>query len=258
MIRLNSFVIKVIITITTVFFHSASFSFIEDSEARREILKMRDHIKKLEKSLEESKNLVEGYKGGQIALLNQIEELNKELAKFRGFSEEYTENAIRTEERIKKFEERLGGINDRLTQLEPKTVSLMGQKFLVKDEEKILYEQAMQLISDGNYQKGLELLSKLRKNFPSSPLMAFALHSEGVGNYVLEKYREAIKSLRLLKKSHSNYPKMPEALLTLSAALVETKKINEATKILREIIEETPSSDAALTAKERLNTLSKK
>ena len=51
---------------------------------------------------------------------------------------------------------------------------------------------------------------------------------------------------------------MPEALLTLSAALVETKKTKEAKEILSYIIEKTPSSDAALTAKERLKELSKK
>ena len=46
-------------------------------------------------------------------------------------------------------------------------------------------------------------------------------------------------------------------MLTLSAALVETKN-NEATKILKEIVENTPSTDAALTAKERLKVLSRK
>ena len=231
---------------------TTAFAFIEDSEARREILKMRSQIKDLEQSLEESKSIIDGYKGGQIMLLNRIEELSKELARFRGFSEEFTESAIRTEERISQFEGRLVAIIERIVQLEPKTVSLMGQKLLVKDKEKNLYERAAQSISDGNYEKGVSLFSQFREKHPSSPLVAFALHSEGVGNYVLKNHGEAIRSLKLLKKNYSNYPKLPEAMLTLSAALVETKKNNEATKILKEIVEKTPSTDAALTAKERL------
>ena len=116
---------------------TTAFAFIEDSEARREILKMRTQIEDLEQSLKESNSIIDGYKGGQIILLNRIEELSKELARFRGFSEEFTEKAIRTEERISEFEGRLVEIIDRIIQLEPKTVSLMGQKLLVKDEEKI-------------------------------------------------------------------------------------------------------------------------
>ena len=73
---------------------TTAFAFIEDSEARREILKLRTQIKDLEQSLKESKSIIDGYKGGQIILLNRIEELSKDLARFRGFSEEFAENAI--------------------------------------------------------------------------------------------------------------------------------------------------------------------
>ena len=79
---------------------TTAFAFIEDSEARREILKMRAQIEDLQQSLKESNDIIDGYKGGQILLLNRIEELSKELARFRGFSEEFTEKAMRTEERI--------------------------------------------------------------------------------------------------------------------------------------------------------------
>ena len=79
---------------------TTAFAFIEDSEARREILKMRMQIEDLEKSIKESNSIIDGYKGGQILLLNRIDELSKELASIRGFSEEFTEKAIRTEERI--------------------------------------------------------------------------------------------------------------------------------------------------------------
>ena len=219
---------------------------------------MRTEIKELEQSLKESKSIIDGYKGGQIILLNRIEELSEELARFRGFSEEFAENATRTEERISEFEGRIAEIIDRIIQLEPKTVSLMGQKLLVKDEEKLLYEKATKSISDGNFKKGVNLFSQFRKTIHLLHLIAFALHSEGVGYYVLKNHGAAIKSLKLLKKNYSKYLKLPEAMLTLSAALVETKKNNEATKILKEIVENTPSTDAALTAKERLKALSKK
>ena len=223
--KASQVLIRVYIVSILVVLQTTAFAFIEDSEARREILKMRMQIEDLEKSIKESNSIIDGYKGGQILLLNRIEELSKELARFRGFSEEFTEKANRTEERISEFEGRLVEIIDRIIQLEPKTVSLMGQKLLVKDEEKILYGKATKSISNGDFKKGVSLLSQLREKYPNSPLVAFALHSEGVSYYVLKNHSAAIKSLKLLKKNYSKYPKLPEAMLTLSAALVETKKI---------------------------------
>ncbi len=143
---IRTYMVSILVVLQT-----TAFAFIEDSEARREILKMRMQIEDLEKSIKESNSIIDGYKGGQILLLNRIEELSKELARFRGFSEEFTEKAIRTEERISEFEGRLVEIIDRIIQLEPKTVSLMGEKLLVKDEEKLLYEKATKSISDGEF-----------------------------------------------------------------------------------------------------------
>ena len=81
---------------------------------------MRSQIEDLEQSLKESNSIIDGYKGGQIILLNRIEELSKELARFRGFSEEFTEKAIRTEERISEFEGKLVEIIDRIISLNQK------------------------------------------------------------------------------------------------------------------------------------------
>ena len=158
---------------TLVVLQTTAFAFIEDSEARREILKMRMQIEDLEKSIKEANSIIDGYKGGQILLLNRIEELSKELARFRGFSEEFTEKATRTEERISEFEGRLVEIIDRIIQLEPKTVSLMGQKLLVKDKEKLLYEKATKSISDGDFKKR-ELVCC--HNFEKTTLLLHLLH----------------------------------------------------------------------------------
>ena len=59
--------------------HTTAFAFIEDSEARREILKMRMQIEDLEKSIKEVNSIIDGYKVGQILLLNRIEEFSKEF-----------------------------------------------------------------------------------------------------------------------------------------------------------------------------------
>ena len=59
------------------------------------------------------------------------------------------------------------------------------------------------------------------------------------------------------KKDFLDYPKLPDALLTLAACLTEIKKTEKAKKTLKKILEIAPSSDAALTAKERLKQLTK-
>ena len=258
---MNKTVLKVVnitFSIWLMYFPGSAFALFEDSEARREIIKLREKIQTLEAKLEETKKEIEGYKTGQISLYNQIEELNSELSRFRGFSEEYSRDSGNISEKIEFFEEKILGLNERLVALEPKTVSLMGQEMLVKDTEKSLYEDASKNLAEGNYEQAVLLFTKFQKKYPKSPLVPFSLHSEGVSYYVLKKHKLAITSLNNLRKNHQSYAKMPEALLTLSAALVETKKTREAKEILSYIIEKTPSSDAALTAKERLKELSKK
>ena len=68
--------VSITLSIWLMYFPGSAFALFEDSEARREIIKLREKIQTLEAKLEETKKEIEGYKTGQISLYNQIEELH--------------------------------------------------------------------------------------------------------------------------------------------------------------------------------------
>ena len=63
------------------------------------------------------------------------------------------------------------------------------------------------------------------------------------------------KTLDKLESEHLNYPKLADAMLTLAASQTEANKVKDAIKTLQTLISRSPSSDAALTARERIKQL---
>lgn len=237
------------------FSSQSAYALFEDSEARREIIKLRQQIKELDLKLSESLDILETSKQGRLELLNSIEQLNEELSFYRGYTEKDQENSNQIEFRLKLLENSIELISERLTALEPKSVSVLGEEFLVNDNEKELYEKATEKMSNGEYEISAQLFERFNEKFPNSNLTAYALHSNGAANYALKNYKKSIAILSKLERGFLDYPKLPDALLTLAACLTEIKKTTKAQKTLKKILEIAPSSDAALTAKERLKQL---
>ena len=228
----------------------------EDSDARREIIKIREQLKTLDNKISETLDKLDTSKQGRLELLNSLEVLSRELSQFRGYTERDQQNTSSIEDRLEKLEYMVSDLTDRLSLLEPKPVSVLGEQLMVKDEEKEMYEKATERMSDGEFDVAAQLFSRFNKKFPDSSLSAYALHSEGAAYYVLKKYEKAIKKLTKLESDYLDYPKMPDALLTLAACQTEMKRSTEAKRTLKKILKHSPTSDAALTAKERLKQLS--
>ncbi|MAI29249.1 MAG: hypothetical protein CMP38_03470 [Rickettsiales bacterium] len=241
------------------FFSSESIAFLEDEEARRAILQIREKLNTIEKKLEKNTNQlneqIQSSKQGRLKLVNDIEQLNSELARFRGFGEETQQyNEIFTD-KLKMLEETMDTIKSRISSLEPQAVIVSGREILVGNFEKQMYEEASEMMASGNYSAAIQLFEKFNKKYKESSLTAYALHAKGLAYYAVQAHNSAIVTLRSIEKDHLNYPKLPDAMLTLSASQTEAGKIKDAIKTLQSLIKRAPSSDAALTARERIKQL---
>tara|TARA_B100001093_G_scaffold380665_1_gene366130 strand:- start:10 stop:798 length:789 start_codon:yes stop_codon:yes gene_type:complete len=232
-----------------------AFALFEDADARRAILEIREKLIKLEKNTEQLSEQIESSKQGRLKLANEIEQLNAELSQFRGFGEETEEYNQSFFIKLQQLEESIDSAISRITALEPQSVIVAGREILVGNLEKDLYEEASELMTSGNYDAAIQLFEKFNKKYENSSLTAYALHAKGLAYYAVRAHESAIKTLDKLESEHLSYPKLADAMLTLAASQTEANKVKDAIKTLQTLISRSPSSDAALTARERIKQL---
>ena len=232
-----------------------AFALFEDADARRAILEIREKLIKLEKNTEQLSEQIESSKQGRLKLANEIEQLNAELSQFRGFGEETEEYNQSFFIKLQQLEESIDSAISRITALEPQSVIVAGREIFVGNLEKALYEEASELMTSGNYDAAIQLYEKFNKKYKNSSLTAYTLHAKGLAYYAVQAYESAIKTLDKLESEHLSYPKLADAMLTLAASQTEANKVKDAIKTLQTLISRSPSSDAALTARERIKQL---
>jgi TolA-binding protein len=227
----------------------------EDADARRAILEIREKLTKLEKNTEQLSEQIESSKQGRLKLANEIEQLNAELSQFRGFGEESQEYDQSFNLKLQKLEESIDLVISRITAIEPQSVIVAGREILVGNLEKNMYEQASELMTSGNYSAAIQLFEKFNKKYEDSSLTAYTLHAKGLAYYAVQAYASAIETLNKLQSEYLNYSRLADAMLTLAASQTEANKVEDAIKTLQTLIARSPSSDAALTARERIKQL---
>ncbi len=258
MIRLSPFqhsVLFFILGFNLLFTNQKAFALFEDEDARRAILEIRLKVTTLEKNTQKLSEQVESSKKGRLKLANEIEQLNSELSRFRGFGEESEEFNANFDLKLERLEKSIESVISRITSLEPQPVIVAGREILVGTFEKKMYEEASELMNSGSYSAAIQIFEKFNKKYENSSLTAFALHAKGLSYYAVQAYASAINTLSKLEVNHLSYPKLEDAMLTLAASQTEANKIEDAIKTLETLISRSPSSDAALTARERLKQI---
>ncbi len=240
---------------TLIFSTQNAFALFEDEDARRAILEIREKIIKLEKNTEELAEQIESSTQGRLKLSSEIDQLNSELSLFRGFKEEYDEFNNNFSSRLDQIEESIDLIVTRITALEPQSVIVAGREILVETLEKKMYENASELMNSGNYSAAIQQFERFNRKYKESTLTAYALHAKGLSYYAIQAYPSAIETLQMLEKQYLSYPRLADAMLTLAASQTEANKVEDAIKTLQTLIKRSPSSDAALTARERIKQL---
>lgn len=254
-----------------------------DEDARREVRDLRIEIDKKDRDIDgRLQRLDESLKNlGIIQLLNQIEQLNTEIAKLRGQGEVIAnQNDILT----KRQRDFYLDIDTRLRKLEglpadtPPVAPAASPPSLVspaagpvptaappttvtpamREPDKradAAYDVGSDLFKRGNFQAAIRAFQIYLKDFPTHVLVSNAQYWIGICYSNLKDYASARSAQESLLKLYPDSRKAPDALLAIASIQIESSDHGSARNTLEDIIARFPASDAAVKARTRLAQL---
>jgi tol-pal system protein YbgF len=241
----------------------ASAQLFGDDEARKAIIELRGRVEVDRRSTEaQLQRITQDFarmnedaaptRRGLLDLSNQIEALRADQARMRGQSEQLARDVAELQRQQKDV---LAALNDRLRQLEPVTVTLDGQEFRAKPDEKAEFEQAMESVRKAAFDQAVSGFSAFLKRFPDSGYRSSALFWLGNSQYATSAFREAIETYRRLLSVAPAHARVPEARLAIANCQLELKDAKSARRTLEDVVKLHPQSEAAATAKDRLSRM---
>ena len=263
---------------------NATAGLFDDDEARRDIKNLRaqidqqnrDNDARLQRLEESIKNL------GIIQLLNQIEQLNAEIAKLRGQVEVMSNLDDQLTKRQRDF---YLDIDTRLRKLEglppdtatgaavssaPSTAAAPAvpsaasgltsattpaQIAAARTKEDAVYDVGSNAFKRGDYLAATRAFQTYIKDYPAGQLVSNAHSWMGISYFNLRDYGSARATQDTLLKQFPDSAKAPDALLAMASIYVEIGDSGSARNALEDVIARYPASDAAAKARMRLPSL---
>ena len=275
---------SVVAVTATAFSMSAAAGIFDDEEARKDLKNLRalveqqvrDNDAKFQKLDEAVKNI------GVIQLLNQIEQLNAEIARLRGQIEVLANQGDQLGKRQKDFyldiDTRLrklegapgdvaapsagmpaGPVGANAATLVPASAAGTSARpsapAFTKEQETKAYDVGSTLFRRGDFNAAIRAFDSFKMDFPSSALSANAQYWIGISYFNMKDYANARAAQEALLKTFPDASKVPDALLAIASVHVETGDTRAARNTLEDIIARYPSTEAATKARTRLSQL---
>lgn len=232
-----------------------------DDEARRAILDLRNRVetnrqaaeasdRKLSEELQDlSEGGVAATRRSMLDLVNQIEILRRELAEVRGQNEKLARELAEVQRTQRDVQE---SVDVRLRPLEPVKVTLEGQEFTARPEEKAAFDAAMTSLRATDFAAAARQYGQLLERYPDSGYVPMALYWQGNALYAVRSYKPAIEAYQRMLEKAPNHPRASEALLAVANCHLELKDAKSARATLQQVVAKYPNSEAASAAKDRL------
>jgi tol-pal system protein YbgF len=235
----------------------------DDEEARKAIVDLRNRVAAVDEGLKartaeaattnaQLLEQVAALRRSLLELNNQLEGMRGDIAKLRGNDEQITRELAELQRKQKDIGQ---ATDERLRKLEPVKVALDGKEFVVEQDERKAYEEAIGVIRTGEFEKAVAMLAAFQRRFVGSAYTDSVRFWLGNALYGKRDYREAVSAFRAFVTGAAEHPRAPEALLALANSQAEMKESRAARKTLDELLKAYPQSEAATAAKERLATL---
>lgn len=233
-----------VLGLCTAFVHPA-YAFLEDAEARRAILELRQRF---DKSAEEAAQT----RRGMLDLQAQIESMRREMAQLTGAKEQLEREVAEMQRRQKDL---AAGLDDRLRKFEPTQVQVDGLEFSADPAEKRDYDAALEKFRAGDFAEARKAFAAFVNTYPSSGYLPSARFWLGNTQYAGRDYKEAIANFRSMLKAAPQHARAADAALSIANCQLELKDSKGAVATLQDLVKNYPGTDAANTAKERLQRL---
>lgn len=229
-------------------------------EMRQDMRALGDQLRRIEAQLSNR---------GLLDLLNQLTEVQAELARLRGQQEAQQHAIDRLEQRQKAIYEdldsRLRDLDSRLKEIAsraaapaPEAVQLeLSQISLGPDaqSEAQRYEAALALLRSGDYKAAVSAFQAFLGDFPSSDLAGNAHYWLGLAYTSLGDYNNAVQTYEKLINGYPTSNKVPDAMLSLARTRLLMGEMAAARSLLDQLVAKYPESRAAENARKLLTTL---
>lgn len=241
----------------------SAHAFFSDDEARKAILDLRQRVEALRVQLDEARGLIARIDNGDsqaqasqrrslLELSGQIDQLRGELAALRGQNEQLARDLAETQRSQRDTQ---AGVNERLRQFEPVSVTLDGSEFLAQPAEQKDFELAVDIMRQAEFGAAALAFGNFLRRYPESGYTPMALYWQGNAHYAARAYRDALDAHNRLVTQFPNHPRKPEAMLAMANSQSELKDNRAARRTLEQLIAGHPQSEAAVAARERLARL---
>ena len=199
--------------------------------------------------------------------MNQIEQLNAEIAKLRGQVEVMSNLDEQLTKRQRDF---YLDIDTRLRKLEgvpadvvpgastapaAATVPAAPAGVASRAQEERVYDVGANAFKRGDYVAATRAFQTFIKDYPASQLVPNAHYWTGISYFNLRDYGSARATQDVLLKQFPDSAKAPDALLALASIYVEIGDNGSARNALEDVIARYPASEAATKARIRLPPL---
>ncbi len=234
-------------------FSSPAHALFSDDEARQAVIDLRREAReRADQQTQQINAANERAQRAQLELAGQIEALRQEVARLRGQVEVATKQVADTQRGQKDL---YLDLDTRLKRLEPQQTQIDGQDAMVDPTEKRAYDTAIDLFRNGAYADAVPALSGFLRQYPQSALAPSAQFYIGSSQYALKDYKAAISQQQGMIRQWPTSPRAPDALLVMAASQIELNDKKGARLSLERILNDYGQSQAAQTARERLELL---
>ena len=228
----------------TAFIHPA-YAFLEDAEARRVILELRQRV---DTSAEEAAQM----RRSMLDLQAQIENMRRDVAQLTGAKEQLEREVLELQKRQKDL---AMGMNERLSKFEPVQVQVDGLEFVADPAEQRDFDAALEMFRAGEFAQARKAFASFVNTYPSSGYMPSVSFWLGNTQYAGRDYKEAIANFRSMLKAAPQHARAADAALSIANCQLELKDTKGAIATLQNLVKDYPGTEAATTAKERLQRL---
>ncbi len=234
----------------------------EDTDARREILKMRKQIEELTTKLDASVTTKlaplntrvddKADKKSIVDMIGEIEKLRSDVAALRGQVEVLSNEINNSQRRQKDF---YNDLDQRLRKIEPQKLTVDGKDVEVDKAEQKAFDAGLAEFRSGNFAASQQSFTSFLQRYPDSGYLPQAYFWLGSTHFAKQECDKAIPAYQTVATRFPTSQKAPEALLNIASCQLDLKDKTAARDTLDQLIKKYPSSSAASMGKERLTEL---
>jgi tol-pal system protein YbgF len=234
---------------------AAQAALFDDEEARARIEALRRQTAATQQAVDERLARIEAEVRDRRALVDlagQIDALKADLARMRGQVEVLLNQAETADKRQKDLYLDIDTRLRKLEQAREAAAAVPPADAPPSPEETKAYEAALNQFKLGNYPLAVSALQGLLVTYPNSKLAPNAQYWIGMAHAAQRDYKNAIVAQQKVITVWPTDPKAPDAMLNIATSQEAMGDRRGAQKTLEGLLEKYPASQAAASAKQRL------